>query len=492
MPGLNLHPAAEAWLRAQEPEHRRFRDACAKPEEAQWERLSSIVAANADTDFGRAHDFAGIRSPADFAERAPPGNHAANAQPWLARMKAPNDGVLTKAPVQFFERTSGTSGAAKLIPFTARLRQEVSRAVAAWMGGLLAERPGSFAGPAYWALSPPLMESHPSVAGVRVGNLDDLDYFPPRSAALLRRWLVMNRGGSFDSAETFYDHTLDRLLAHRDLSFVSVWSPTFFLNLDRRLGERLGRSFTWTEVWPRLATLSCWTDAGSARWLQETKSRLGVGAAVQGKGLMATEGVTGVPYPGGTPALAVRSHFYEFREKHSGRWRLAHELKPGTPYEVALTTGGGLYRYLTGDLVEVTGYLDKAPRLRFLGRLGDAVDLVGEKLNERQAAEALNGLGGFIVPQTDSTGYLLCVETANLENGTKALLARVEDSLSANPYYAQARKLKQLAPLSLRVLPEGFTLRLAGKWAERRGSREGEVKLPALFQPGEVDDLLPS
>ncbi|MBT7923085.1 MAG: auxin-responsive GH3-related protein, partial [Opitutae bacterium] len=129
-----MNPVANEWLRLQMPEHERFRSACAQPERAQSDRLKAIVRANSGTAFGQAHEFSGIRTPADFADRVPVGDHATNVQPWLDRMSSPNDGQLTKQPVRFFEQTSGTTGAAKLIPFTTALRSEISRAVAAWMG----------------------------------------------------------------------------------------------------------------------------------------------------------------------------------------------------------------------------------------------------------------------------------------------------------------------------------------------------------------------
>ena len=486
-----MNSSGGQWLSMQLPEHGRFLSSCARLGEVQTARLKALVRANADTGFGQAHDFSAIRTPADFADRVPVGDHATNVQPWLERMSSPKDGQLTKQPVRFFEQTSGTTGAAKLIPFTTALRSEISRAVAGWMGGLSLETPSAFSGPAYWAISPPLIKSHPPVAGVPVGHLEDSAYFPPQSALALSEWLVMDQTVQAETADAFYGHTLDRLLACRDLSFVSVWSPTFFLNLDRLLRERLDHDFTWSGLWPGLALLSCWTDAQSGQWTEELEERLGPGVKIQGKGLMATEGVTSVPYPGGSPVLAVRSHFYEFLDQETGDVRLAHELVVGSRHEVVLTTGGGLYRYLTGDLVEVTGHLDQAPRLCFVGRTGRSVDLVGEKLSEPQVVKALTGIRGFLVPRTKPTGYLLCVEEHGLKSEDAELVGRTEMALSANPYYAQACRLGQLYPLSLHRLPDGFTANLGRKWAARQGLRDSEVKLPALFQPGEVDEFLP-
>ncbi len=70
---------------------------------------------------------------------------------------------------------------------------------------------------------------------------------------------------------------------------------------------------------------------------------------------------------------------------------LAHELQVGQHYQLVLTTAAGLYRYCLGDLVEVNGFLGQAPQVTFLRKVGegDAVNLVGEKLDARQVAQAV-------------------------------------------------------------------------------------------------------
>ena len=322
---LDINPSAAAWLRLQVPEHARFRSACRKPDIAQRTRLRSILRANAQTDFGRAHGFMDVKTHEDFAAQVPIGGHASNVQSWLDQMKSSEDNPLTTEAIRFFEQTSGSTGKAKLIPFTNGLREEMSRGVAAWMVGLSLEEPKAFGGAAYWSISPPLLKKHPAVAGVQVGHLDDTAYFPAKSARAFSKWLIMSQAEKHESPDAFYEHTLQRMIECRNLSFISVWSPTFYLNLDRRLRQREGNDFLWSDLWPQLRVLSCWTDAQSSQWQAPVQERLGPKVIIQGKGLMATEGLTSVPYPGGDPALAVRSHFYEFRDTETSTIRLAHE-----------------------------------------------------------------------------------------------------------------------------------------------------------------------
>src|SRR6266852_4437688 len=72
----------------------------------------------------------------------------------FAGIAAGEPNVLTRDPVLLLEPTSGSTGGEKLIPYTASLRREFQRAVAAWIGDLFRQRPAVRRGRAYWSLSP--------------------------------------------------------------------------------------------------------------------------------------------------------------------------------------------------------------------------------------------------------------------------------------------------------------------------------------------------
>ena len=77
--------------------------------------------------------------------------------------------------------------------------------------------------------------------------------------------------------------------------------------------------------------------------------------------------------------LAVTSHFLEFQDVANEKVFLAHELILGKTYRVIVTTGA-VCTVLSGRLVRVTGFIQDAPCLRFIGREGAVSDLFGEKL----------------------------------------------------------------------------------------------------------------
>jgi hypothetical protein len=306
--------------------------------------------------------------------------------------------------------------------------------------------------------------------------------------------------------------TLYWLTRAQALSLISLWSPSFFLQLlkgfetrqldlitllnhggtiagqplpaDRESMRRLQRFLQTQEtdwLWPGLKLVSCWMDGASAKMAEALRQRLPQ-ASFQAKGLLATEGVTTVPDRNGAPLLAIQSGFYEFIEA-SGDIRCAWELDEGQAYEVVLTTAGGLYRYRTGDRVRYTGRQAGVPELHFIGRCDLSSDLVGEKLDESFAAQCLEGLPGFgmLAPvQSPTPHYTLIIESEVESRMTQAQFNAIEERLNANPQYAYARKLGQLASLTLTSHPDPLGVFIAH--ASMR-QRLGDVKIPALLPP---------
>ena len=460
-----MNPRADALLAVLEK-------TSSRPEPA-WARLRGLLERQADSEFGRAHGFDAIRSPDDFREAIPPMNYDAY-RTWIERAASGEKRVLACDEPVGFERTSGTSSRAKWIPITVGLQEEFSRGLAAWFSGWKTRCPQVFEGRAYWAISPPGMTPETTPGGLALGMTSDAAYFPDDVGACLSEWLVVP-DLSGDAAAVF-EETAAALLATPDLSVVSVWSPTFLLGIDSAL-RRMRGDFSWRELWPRLALVSCWADASSALWIPRLRERLG-GVPIEGKGLLATEGVTSVPDGmDGSPRLASECHWHEFLDGAGDPVGISN-LQTGGDYEVLLSTGGGLFRYRSGDRVRVTGWgADRLPRLCFVGRMGLVSDLVGEKLHETQVIEALVGSGarGFLVADPDRPGYDLWLEDPSLAGAFGRLLRR-------NPYVDQALALGQLAPLVVRRLEADWSVKLTTALAGHRGCRMGDVKLAAIYQ----------
>src|SRR5262249_22971697 len=118
-------------------------------------------------------------------------------------------------------------------------------------------------------------------------------------------------------------------------------------------------------LWPSLKVISCWAD-GQAELAAQELQRHFPNTLIQPKGLLATEAYVPIPFRGQYP-LAVRSHFFEFIDEDDNVL-LAHQLREGNCYDVAVTTSGGLWRYRLRDRMQVAGFLERTPSVRFLGK----------------------------------------------------------------------------------------------------------------------------
>jgi hypothetical protein len=476
----NLGLAMPAWLRLQ----RALRD----PARAQTAILQRIVHENVGTEFGRRHGFADIVTIDDWRERVPLRDYDGYAA-WIRRIESGERNLLTAEPVRFLEPTGGSSSAFKQIPYTARLMAEFSAATVPWCADLLWHRPRLRNGRAYWAVSPPVTRLSPPPwggvgegevrAGVRQGLAHERDTFPAAIRWLLGHTVVgPSRALLAADPQAWREITLRTLLEVRDLAFISVWSPSFLTLLVESLDDEDAGS-----RWPQLDLISCWTDSTAARPLERMRRRFPK-VAVQGKGLLATEGVVSIPLMDApAPVAAVTSHFLEFLDGPLAY--LVHELEVGKLYEVVLTTGGGLYRYRLKDLVRVEGYLHRTPLLRFAGRTDGVIDLAGEKLSpafvEQALVNASRVLGttpGFamLAPAAgEPAGYVLYTD---LPHHALRMAAQLDVELRQSHHYNLCRTLGQLAPV--RVVANERAERIYHEVCAARGQRVGVIKPRSL------------
>jgi hypothetical protein len=508
------------WLRRQSKFASEFQLNVENCSKIQDEKLRNYLSNNAETDFGRQYHFGSIRSYSDFAEAVPVLEDYSDLNPWIRSITKGKSDVLFPGKPLFFESTSGTSSASKLIPYNKALKAEFSSAVAVWMHDLYRMDPLIFSGKSYWSLSPALKEKNQTAGGIPVGTQNDSDYFDQISSFFLNRiFAVPGKISKITNPQEFYLHTWSYLLTCKKLTFISVWSPQFLIRLVDFFKENLkeicfesGVSGRWAKyiqgkikddgfslelIFPELRLISCWTQGQSKVWMQKLGKICG-NIPVQGKGLMSTEGVVSLPLGMNEHALAYTSHFYEFRDQNQ-RIHTSSDLMEGVQYEVILTTAGGLYRYNTHDTVRCTGFHHSVPYLEFLGRAGHNSDLVGEKIHGNMLhdifAEVLaknsliESLYLYPVIQENQALYNLIIESET-DSYSNEICEYVDNALNKNPYYYQAVKSGQLLPLRSKRVDKGFTKGLTEFYQGDKQINDGDLKLPLLFPPNYLDPLL--
>ena len=417
----------------------------------------------------------------------------AKAQARIAARRKPTrpEDVLLEEP------TSGTTGGTKWIPYTEQLRREFMRAVNPWMASVYLRHPGLLFCTHYWSISPYTEVRQPK-DGPRRGFAEDREYLGTFRARITGALFPVTVAGAGErDPDRHLRATAKALVASRRLGLISVWHPSAFLRLldfmashasdltpDAHLRESLAAR-RYSDVWSRLKLISCW-DAAFAAADADRIRKLFPGVEVEGKGLMATEGVVTFPWFGRRVA-AVTSHNLSFEkvdaqsgEPIAGTAVGVEHVELGRLYGVVLMTGNGFTDYRLGDVVECVGFERKTPRLEFRYRAGGTVDLHGEKLHPAFAAEVIaklearDGRARFatFTPCADLCGYRLLWET---DGGSIPVAEEVEALLAENYHYAHAVNLRQLRPVEVVAVADGMDL-----WCHATGIPQTSAKIPPV------------
>ncbi|RPI45257.1 MAG: GH3 auxin-responsive promoter, partial [Betaproteobacteria bacterium] len=208
----------------------RFRRLLSEPEAHQLRVLRAILRRNADCDFGRRHGFADIETFERYRARVPVARYEDLRAP-IERMARGEAGVLTSEPVCAWEETGGSSGGAKLVAYTAAGLREFRAGLAPWLDSLHAACPRCACGRSYWAISPAGRSAKRTPSGMPVGLPDTAYFGESRSAELAATLAVPAQVGGIRDLGAWRHVTALHLVACPDLTLVSVWSPTFLLEL---------------------------------------------------------------------------------------------------------------------------------------------------------------------------------------------------------------------------------------------------------------------
>jgi hypothetical protein len=362
VPDLKVTAANLAWMASCLPAYVSFRRAMRDLHRAQEAVLGKIVTRNATSEFGLKHGFAEIRSVRDFQAQVPETDYDAISL-LIDRTRAGEKNVLVSDPVQLFEKTSGSSSAAKYIPYTDSLRREFQNAVRSWIFDLYRHDPKLLLGQSYWLITPLSRDKEITSGGIPVGFENDADYLGALERKIAEALFAgpgeLARVPDIDSSLYL---TLRFLIQAENLTLISVWNPSYLSLLmdrfdswtDRLLidlhnggaslpsGVDIPSSLTQRlraqpkrahalrqilegtgrlrplDIWPQLRLISCWTD-GAARQSLEAMRRYFPNVRIQGKGLLATEGVATIPWMDASGCIpALTSHFYEFLPTDGG------------------------------------------------------------------------------------------------------------------------------------------------------------------------------
>ncbi len=356
-------------------------------EDTQQRALRDLVRHAKDTEFGRAHDFARIRSYADYAKRVPVGDYDAFS-PAIDRMRKGEKGILVPEFVRYFGNSSGSSvqGKPKFLPITERQIAHQKRAGADSLMRYLAwAKEDQFLSGFTLGLFPPttmkeegpvLITSNPALMNTRMPLITRPAYLPDEDIKVISDY--EKKLGII--AERYLDYDV------RAVAGTTCWFTLLFEKVLAAAERRGRRARSISDVWPNLKVML--GGGVSAEPYMPVLSRL-LGRddatlidtynATEG-GIYATSDHSGER---GMLMLPHRGTFFEFvpmderddRDAIGSRVPL-WQVETGKPYSIVVTTVSGLYSYEIGDIVRFTTL--EPHRVEFMGRLSGCLSVTQE------------------------------------------------------------------------------------------------------------------
>ena len=480
-------------------------------------RLLEKIRLNQDSQFGREHQFSGIRTVADFRERVPVADYE-TYRPYIEEVKNGNPDALfgPGTKVLMFSMTSGTTSQAKYVPITNHFFKEYRRSWNYWglatfrdHKSLLSQHTVTLAsdwdqfrtsgGIPCGSISGLAAETRPRITNslfVLPNALLKVKGSENKQYASLRVAIESPRVGMIVTANPLTLIHLARLADEEKQRLIrDVHDGTVSDHVDipvnvrqilkqrsngpnrsrakelDKIVERTGHLHP-KDFWPAMSVVSVWMGGSVAAYLPTLRQYYG-NVPLRDHGLSASEGHMTSPMQDEScqGLLDYESHFFEFIpvEEHgtpNPTVLEAHELEPGQQYFLLMTTLSGLYRYDIHDVVLCNGFIGQCPQITFLNKGAHYSSMTGEKLSEVQVTQAIGqafqdvGVAvehySLVPVPGDPARYRLLLEERFDSEMTERIAAQVDQRLSeVNCEYEERLQGHRMGGVVVTTVPEG-------------------------------------
>ncbi|MEZ4815721.1 MAG: GH3 auxin-responsive promoter family protein [Bdellovibrionota bacterium] len=515
------------------------------PQEVQQMRLMKIIKKNAQTEYGKAHSFDKIKSVEDFRKLVPINDYE-DLRPWIEKEDQTGESSITHKGAVRYAVTSGTTGKPKFIPVLESTLKRQKLIQHLFIYRMLKSAPSMLDGKILSIVSP-AVEGYVTDSGKPYGSTSGHMY-ESIPKLIRKRYIVPSKIFGIHDYDTKYHAILRLAIQAKDITFVSTANPSTLARLAKLFRERgqelikelaegtfsemsklnyaqqvtMKEALTknperaeelkkiWEErkgnvrfqdIWPSIAAVACWTGGSSSIFLDQMKGEFKPGTLLRDLGYLSSEFRGTIPFSDDTNAgiPTFRSHYMEFVQRDdwdNGLMKFVdlHELKNGDQYYIFVTSDFGLYRYNMNDIVEVDGFFNKVPLLRFIQKGKGVTNITGEKLYENQVLCAVDQLekhldlhSNFFLMVADEADsrYTFYYEPFDESSSSTAgkqgdIQSRLDTLLrEINIEYDVKRSSGRLKDLDVAVLKTGSYEEFK-RHAISNGQREGQFKIVAL------------
>jgi uncharacterized protein YjbI with pentapeptide repeats len=506
--------------------------------------LRDLLIAQQHTKLGQTFGLKDITTLDQFRERVPAWSYK-NYEPFCDRIAQGEVNVLNPDPVIYINLTSGSTGKKKQVPVTQRFQQTLRQADLAGMGFAiegLRRRQRKFGkffitnSVQVQGRTPGGIEYGPvSVGSIRKGKLLFEQTFAQPFRALeirdtvarhyvcllfaLRNPNLRGMAANFPMLIlrtcSYLESYAADLIHDLETGTIAPWlqlEPDIRADLEKRWSAAPKRAaqlqailrtegrLTPKLAWADLSFISTARGGTSGFYLNRFPDYFG-DTPVFG-GVYGSAEATFSVYPDfdlDAGILAIESGFFEFVPVD--QWQigqpktlLPNEVKVGDRYRILVTSYSGFYRYDIGDVVEVVGFYEQTPLIRFCHRQGGLLSSTTEKTTEFHVVQVMQQLqqefhlhlDDFCITLSEAefpARYLVNIELSNgqsLDNPA-TFLHRFEYWLSEfNQPYGTVRASQVPAPRLRMLAPSSFA-KLRQRQVER-GMFDSQLKIPHISE----------
>jgi len=522
------------------------------PSFEQKQILKHIIDNGLDTKIGNKLNLSGIKTIEDFQKNIPLTDYDFYSED-IEEMVKGKTNILTKQDIVHFNVTSGTLGVPKKIPVTEEHIRTFSKYNSKYINAIVCDKLGdAWTSGKGFSLSEGTYEVLPTgvtlgcASSLHTARMGKIIPFMKNFDMMSMMYTspIEARQPKHLGTYTRYLHAL-YALKERNITYGNVTFSSYLLEImryiennwqdlcntietgkisndvnipedvkkiieskikkDRKRALELRKIFNEgftspiaLKIWPKLEYFICVAGAGFQTYTDKLKQKyLGDNIHILYLGLTASEVFISAPIELDNPDSIIipNSCFMEFIPIENGERDLSQgikllgELEVGKQYELVISNVSGLLRYQLKDVIEVTGYLNKTPLIRFVQRSGYAINMYAEKTSEKalqttaeQAIKDMNlDMNDYCVcPYTNEKGgkYIFMYELHNRPKDINIELLRdkTESYLRLNnPVYGEVIDDGSCQKMEVKILQEE-TFNLYKDLMALKGSSVAQLK----------------
>jgi hypothetical protein len=460
--------------------------------------LKRLIKKGTRTQFGREHDFAGIKNYNDYRIAVPIRDYE-GIKHYIEMIAKGKEDVIWPGRPLYFCKSSGTTSGAKYIPLT---KPAVNAQIAAARNALLmyvreTGRADFFDQKMIFLQGSPVLDTHGEMPSGRLSGIV-YNHVPA--------YLTPNRMPSYQTNciedwEQKVDAIAQETLKEK-MSLISGIPPWVVMYFEKLL-ELSGRKHI-KDIFP---DFSLFVYGGVNYEPYRAKIEALIGKKIDSiETYPASEGFIAYQDSQNAKGLLLNVNggiFYEFvrvdelGSAHPKRISLA-DVELGVNYALILTTNSGLWAYNIGDTIRFTSM---APyRIAVTGRISHFISAFGEHVIGEEVEYALMKAAGemnisvtefTVAPQVSAEGELpyheWLVEFVDRPSDIKTLESKVDAYMQQkNIYYRDLRAGNILQQLKIRSLPAGSFV----AYMKSQGKLGGQNKVPRLANDRKIAEGL--